>query len=107
MMDTGLNTLTEDLKQWPNQTGTKQTTVATVTVTTTATVTEGETSPALRSQKFIISGFSDAFDITVKRKMASSLRTQHETQSGVYTFSSRPRAVPNRPQYRVQAAPLL
>ncbi|XP_073702492.1 radial spoke head protein 3 homolog [Garra rufa] len=38
--------------------------------------------------------------------MATSLQTQNETQSGVYTFSSRPRAVPNRPKYR-QAAPLL
>ncbi|KTF90664.1 hypothetical protein cypCar_00029517 [Cyprinus carpio] len=38
--------------------------------------------------------------------MASSLQTQHETQSGVYTFSSRPRAVPNRPKYRQAAPPL-
>ncbi|XP_051731053.1 radial spoke head protein 3 homolog [Ctenopharyngodon idella] len=38
--------------------------------------------------------------------MASNLQAQHETQSGVYTFSSRPRAVPNRPKYR-QTDPLL
>lgn len=38
--------------------------------------------------------------------MASNLQAQHETQSGVYTFSSRPRAVPNRPKYR-QADPSL
>ncbi|XP_067239477.1 radial spoke head protein 3 homolog [Chanodichthys erythropterus] len=38
--------------------------------------------------------------------MASNLQAQHETQSGVYTFSSRPRAVPNRTKYR-QTDPLL
>lgn len=58
----------------PNQTGSKQSgpqwldTVATVTVTTTATVTDGETTPALNSQKLMILAFSNAFDITVKRK---------------------------------------
>lgn len=66
MMDTGLNgdTHTEDLEKMPNQTGSKQSgpqmldTVATVTVTTNETVTDGETSPALNSQKLMISAFS-------------------------------------------------
>lgn len=38
--------------------------------------------------------------------MTSTLQTQHDTQSGVYTFSSRPRPVPNRDKYRNTAAPL-
>ncbi|XP_056620662.1 radial spoke head protein 3 homolog [Triplophysa dalaica] len=38
--------------------------------------------------------------------MASTLQTQHDTQGGVYTFSSRPRPVPNRAKYRNTAEPL-
>lgn len=36
--------------------------------------------------------------------MATTLKAQNETQSGVYTFSSRPRAVPNRTKYRTSVA---
>ncbi|XP_051955052.1 radial spoke head protein 3 homolog [Xyrauchen texanus] len=38
--------------------------------------------------------------------MTSTLQPQNESQSGVYTFSSRPRPVPSRPKYR-NTAPLL
>ncbi|TRY86593.1 hypothetical protein DNTS_018582 [Danionella cerebrum] len=37
--------------------------------------------------------------------MATELQAQHQTQSGVYTFSSRPRAVPSRPKYRPAPLP--
>ncbi|XP_051952422.1 radial spoke head protein 3 homolog [Xyrauchen texanus] len=38
--------------------------------------------------------------------MTSTLQPQNEVQSGVYTFSSRPRPVPSRPKYR-NSSPLL
>lgn len=53
------------------------------------------------------SSISHVLDIFVwKENMASTLQTQHDTQGGVYTFSSRPRPVPNRAKYRNTAEPL-
>lgn len=81
------------LKNLFDQAGSKQSgpqllyTVATATVVDTATVTDGETIPALTSQKLLNLAFSNSCDITIKRKNGIKFAdAERDAKRSLYVF---------------------